>query len=177
VPLSLEHSKELLSIAYVYAVAGMARVNMGCDLRDYGVDGNFTRITHLPHRRRHINDGPRMNFQLKATTKAFLEGDSLVYDLESKTYNDFVHWAREQSAPTILLVLCLPPNLQEWIEHSEERLLLRRCCYYHKLQPSTEVANEDSTKRIFIPNQQLFTAEALHGLIDQVKNGVFYEAQ
>lgn len=159
-PITMQHSQECLSLAYIYALAGMAGVNISIDrVYDYGVDGTLLPVTGGARR---VETGFKLDFQLKSTTRWQHDGEHVVYDLEAKTYNDLV--GRDPAAVRcILILLCLPAEQAEWLGASETELLLRRCCYWTAIVggPTENVA----TKTIRIPRTSLLTAESVHAAL------------
>lgn len=163
-----QHTEEWLSRAYVMAIAARAGVGIGNPYQDYGVDGTFSKIQFLNGRRRET--GVKIDYQLKASKNWKIEGEHVVYDLEAKTYNDLV--ARNitrRSVPLILLLLSLPEDTTQWIEQSEDHLIVRRCCYWSRFSGS--FTNNSRTTRIRISRQHLFTPETLIALLDHVEKG------
>lgn len=162
--ITLPHTQESLCLAHIYALAGMAGVNYDVSYRyDYGVDGQFADVTHRPDGRR-VASGYPLDFQAKATVNWQLVDGRIVYDLESKTYNDMV--GRDVSETTLLLILlCLPQAATDWHEVISDGMTttLRHCCYWHVLHGDPCV--NASTKRIFIPAEQLLTPKTLQELL------------
>lgn len=159
--LTVQHSEESLCLAHIYAVAGMAGLDHAIrDIHDYGVDGQFEEIVVFDSGR--TNSGHPLAFQAKATMNWDLVDDTIAYNLEARTYNNMVR--RTSGAVTLILILlCLPRDRALWHAASHDGTLLRNCCYYHLLR-GDPVPNT-STKRIFIPRDQILTAEALKELV------------
>lgn len=163
-----QHIAEDLSRAYVQAVAAKAGVNLSTRVHDYGVDGTFHPIRIVNGRR--AEAGFPLDFQLKASKNWTMNEEHAVYDLEVKTYNDLILRKSTSGAiPCILILLCLPENPQEWLEISEEQLLLRRCCYWHYL--TGDLTENTETIRVRIPKAQRLTLESLLALLQRVKEG------
>jgi hypothetical protein len=163
VSITVAHIKENLCAAHIYAVAGMAGAALGVrHVQDYGVDGQFDAVVSRGKRR--IVTGFSLPFQAKATVNWEIEENHVVYDLESKTYNDMV--TRTEAESTLLLVLlCLPKDPPDWHVTTAACTTLRNCCYWH-LVKGDPVENEKSTKRIWIPEEQLLTPASLQELME-----------
>lgn len=164
-----QHMAEDLSEAYVRAVAARARITLSAMRNhDYGVDGTFNRIQTINGRR--AETGFKLDFQLKASKNWTEQDGKVIYDLPVKNYNDLVDRATKRNAtPFILVLLCLPDAVENWIEITAEHLLLRKFCFWHRLSgPRTDNA---VTKRIEIPSAQRLTAEAVSSLLEQVEKG------
>ena len=166
--LTEQHIAEDLSRAYVQAVAAKAGVNLSTRVHDYGVDGTFHPIRIINGRR--AEAGFPLDFQLKASKNWEMNENQIVYDLEVKTYNDLIHrGSTSRAVPCILILLCLPENPQEWLELSEEQLLLRKCSYWHHV--TGDLTENTETIRIRIPQAQRLTSESLLALLERVKGG------
>ncbi|MBT9588267.1 DUF4365 domain-containing protein [bacterium] len=163
------HQKEALSIAYVEAISARAGVNIAFAARhDYGIDGSFRPVVIVGNQR--CETGHHLNFQLKATTRWTVEGDHVLYPMEVRTYNHLVRIASELGAcPTVLLLLCLPDGPDNWLSHSSDQLILRRCCYYLRLQGSESSNTDNVTVRI--PTHQHLSPESLLSLVEQMRLG------
>lgn len=162
-----QHTQECLTRAFIHALTGGAGVN--CSLGaffDYGFDGQFKPVIvrGTGARERRVESGFHLDFQLKSTTLWEFENDHVVYDLEAKTYNDFV--TRDPDATgAILILLCLPEDEVEWANFTEDHLALRHCCYWAKLNGDpTDNAN---TKRVRIPRTNLLTVDSLKQILNE----------
>jgi hypothetical protein len=162
------HIIESLSRAYVRALAGKAGLNLSVREYDYGVDGNFDEITIRNKRR--VESGFSLSFQLKASTQWQRDDNTVIYDLEAKTYNDLVLRRNFRMAvPCILILFALPPDSSQWLIYNEEEMRLRGSCYWDYLS-GAPTENRQSV-RIKIPRQQRLTSESLLDLIEKVKTG------
>jgi len=107
VSITIQHIKENLCAAHIYALAGMAGVALGLrHVNDYGVDGQFDPVVIRGSRR--VISGIPLPFQAKSTVDWQIKDGHVIYDLESKTYNDIV--SRTDAEATLLLVLLCLPN-------------------------------------------------------------------
>ena len=166
-PITIEHTKENLCAAHVYAICASAGVLLGnAHVHDYGVDGVFNTV--INRRARRVVSGFPLDFQAKSTVNWEFKDNHVIYDLESKTYNDIV--SRSDAETTLMLILlCLPKNCTDWHSVTAQYTTLRNCCYYHTLK-GCPVENENSTKRIRIPLTQVLTAESLTQLLAAEKS-------
>jgi hypothetical protein len=166
--LPIQYVEELLSLAHVQAIAGRAGVSLFCPDRDFGVDGTFRRLTVLENRR--FPSGFALDFQLKASTQCQFEANSIVYDLEVKTYNDLINRRLGGDAiPCILILKILPTDSSKWLDISETGLFLQGGCYWDYLQ-GTPSSNQ-KTVRIRIPKTQLFTPDILLQMLNRIATG------
>jgi hypothetical protein len=144
-----------LSIAYVHALAVKCNFEFGIPRIDndsvdvyISANGKLSADSTI--------HSPKIDIQLKATTNWVLDSDGkIAYDLKIKNYNDL---RSNCLVPKILVLLCLPKNRDEWISHSENELILRKCAYWISLKGSGDTLNE-STVRIHLT--ELFTDNTL----------------
>lgn len=168
--LTTQHVEEDLSRAYVQAIAAKARVNLALRERshDYGIDGTFHQVSYRDGHRK--ESGFSLDFQLKASIRAAVNGQHVAYDLDAKTFNFLVERAaRKNTCPAILILLVLPQDPVDWLALSEEQLVLKRCCYWTTIPRA--VTSNASSKRIIIPRSRQLTPEKLTSLIGSVANG------
>ena len=162
-----QHTQESMSRSYIHAIAGRAGVNLLLTREfDYGFDGTFREVIVRGGRR--VESGFPLDFQLKCTTNWRHEGDLVAYNIETKTYNDLVT-RHPLGVGAVLILLCIPPEEESWVEFSEEAMMLRRCCYYSVLS-GDPVPNENSKKRISIPRANVLSADSLRDLISSERN-------
>jgi hypothetical protein len=153
-----------LSYAYLHAVAAKAAVacqycsrtfdSTGVDaqlkvVRDFG-PGALTELT--------------VEVQLKATIRQPGERlNRLAYFLaDIGRYNRLR--AETIVPPRVLVVLFLPEDAEEWLRHTDEQLVLKRCAYWVSLKGAPESAN-DSGQTIYIPRDQVFSPEGLTSML------------
>lgn len=165
-PITEQHRKEDLGQAYVRAVIAKAGFNYGKDDHDYGIDGTIKEVTNI--KGRFFPSGAGICYQLKSSCDVQFQDDVVIYDLESKNYNDLV--ADTLTFPIILILFVLPKSEDEWLSVTENEMIIRRCAWWYSLKgrPST---NNSATKRIQIPRNQIFSPESLIELMKKAKGG------
>jgi hypothetical protein len=164
-----QHKQEQLSRAYINAVVAHAghKFQPATEL-DYGVDGCVKQIKHSNNRR--YESGYGFDVQLKATTTWEIDNNCIVYDLEAKTYNDLARRFTEPRATELILaVLCLPPDESEWLEISQEKLVLKKCCYWCQLKDGP--TENETSKRIRIPIVNILSPISIQRILDKVERG------
>ena len=134
---------------------------------DYGIDGSIKEVREI-RPGRHFETGIGINFQLKSSSNITVEDDFLVYDIESKAYNDLVYDGTV--FPNILILFVMPSNENEWLSVERERLQIRQFALWHSLKGLPQTDN-DARKRIRIPLEQILTPDNLSSLMDKVKGG------
>lgn len=165
-PITVQHQKEALSQAYVRAVIAKAGFNFGKTDFDYGIDGTIKDV--INRNGRYVDSCFGINFQLKSSCDVTFENGLVIYDLESKNYNDLV--AESSMLPNILILLALPLNSDEWLEVTAEQLVMKKCAWWCSLEGQEPTTNQ-ATKRIAIPDCQIFSPAALVALMEKVKGG------
>ena len=156
---------EQFSRAYVTAVAtgagcGVTRIEPDIDSLD------------LELRRRDIGTpvrSPQVDVQLKATYTDNLHPTSLSYALDKRTYDNLRDPNR--GVPCILVVVRIPPRLEDWTHHDEDRLLIRRCGYWVSLRGMPNLPDGQQTRTISIPRTQVFDVVGCDALFARLANG------
>lgn len=129
-PLTLNHKKEQLSIAYIRAV--VAAAGFSCTKPDVDDDSVDVIISCSGT----YGDGallrsPRIELQAKATaTKLEPKSNFLKFSLPIKNYEDL---KGRTLVPRILVVMLVPEEVGTWIEQSEDHMRMRSCAYWVSL--------------------------------------------
>lgn len=165
-PMPLNAKKENLGRAYVRTVIASVGLNCSTDENDYGLDGTIKGVSE--RNGRYHNNGFSIEYQLKSSWDVTFEDDVLVYDLESKNYNDLVLW--EGTCPAILILFVLPREEEQWVDFSAEGLTIHNCAWWCSLEGQQPTDNKD-TKRIRIPLKQVFSPDALKEMMGKVERG------
>lgn len=162
------HKQELLHRAYVSAVVAIAGLKLTWGEPEYGVDCSMqdvkTFVTPRGIKRNEVS-GPILQFQLKSTVRWELRRNQIIYDMEADAYNKLV-----DSEGRLLILYCLPDNINDRICVKEEELILKKCCYWFHVTGSLCGKTQ---KRIYIPSDQLFIPSCLRELLLQLKLGRF----
>lgn len=159
-PLSPPNIESELSYAYLHAVASQA----GMSCRDgnrhednNGIDAQLTGwLTFVDANTLTEVD---IKIQLKATiAEPDDDGTNFSYRLAgANRYNDLR--SETISVARILVVLFLPRNAAEWLNHAPEQLVLRRCAYWQSLRGAPQITADSAV--IKFPKMQQFSPEGL----------------
>ncbi len=152
--------EELLSIAYVHAVATRAGYVTATPEKD--LDGVDMRI--------HAGGGmrPALDLQLKATINLREAGDERVsFPLPLRNYN-FLRIAAQ--TPRLLVVLDLPKDRERWMTVTEDELIIRHRAYWMNLRGWDETDNTASVT-VRIPKRNRLNVDSLRALMEQSRNG------
>ena len=148
------------SLAYAQAVASVAGFfvqNAGRGFDKEGID-----MTVLRRGPRGSTTSTRLDLQVKSYTGE-AQGDPWPYDLDVKAYRDLI--PTDYQVPRVLVVVRVPSDVQDWMAHSEDQLLLRRCGYWLSLRGAAPTSNT-STTRVQISRSNLFDAAGLTSLMN-----------
>lgn len=171
--LSQPNIESELSYAYLHAIA--AKAGMACRVGDRHEDNNGVDAT-LTAWGPFVDGGylteVDIKVQLKATTATPVDsGANLSYFLKGVNRYDDLRTATVDIA-RILVVLFLPDDAQDWLNHTENELALRRCAYWQSLRGAPATAN-GSGATVYLPKNQMFTPEALTALATQLSRREF----
>ncbi len=164
--LTEQHIKEGLSKSYVKAVANRAGFNCSEFQYDYGMDGTIEGVQYRENRM--VMDGFKLDYQLKSTTNVEFKDGYIIYDLESKNYNDLIN--SNVGTPRILILFILCTDQSKWLTINCDNTIFQKCAWWISLK-NEEMTLNKTKKTIKIPNSQIFDVENLVKLMYKVKNG------
>lgn len=104
-----------------------------------------------------------LDFQLKATANPKVSDDSLIFDLDVRTYNLLREETR--SGYGVLAVVVIDPDRSSWLTMNHGHTLLVRCAYFIELYGKPSTTNSTSI-RLHIPRSNLLTVPAIKKLMD-----------
>ena len=158
--LTVPDQEELLSIAYVHAVAARAGYVTAVYERDrHGID---MRIQAGGDMR------PALDLQMKATINLrHLNDGNVSFPLPRRNY-DLLREAAQ--TPSLLVVLELPTERANWMTITEDELVMRRRAYWLSLLGCPESTNR-TTVTVRIPKANTFDVEGLQALMEQSRTG------
>lgn len=154
-----------LSYAYIHAIASRSGFscsqanrhedNAGIDVyirsENKFLDAN-SKITSL-----------QLQLQLKATIKAPVEAnDKLPHSIKVKQYNKLRSITLGQQR--LLVVYYLPREKEEWLNHTENALVTKRCAYWVSLRGAPDVNDQDNVT-VYIPRSQILSHNSLMTLM------------
>ena len=157
--LTTADKEEALSRAYAYAVA--ARAGYTTAWRNFDRDGVDLQINAGGAMR------PALDIQLKATINLGSPRDGY-FRFPLKT-NNYELLRIDTQTHRILVVLDLPRDQSRWLTITLDELVLRRNAYWMSLKDHEESANQTSVT-VYIPENQLFDADALRRLMERSRN-------
>lgn len=162
--------QEGLSCSYIKAIANIAGYPIDFPKTDFGTDALIYELKTRESGRISTSGAypPFLFVQIKSTHN-FRESDTHIsYDLRNKNYNDLVDTST--FAPKILVVLCMPSDKNEWVKHSIEELILRKCAYWTYLGGLPSVADTNGTTVVHIPKSRVFSPAMFESIMAKIRN-------
>ena len=163
--MDISQQKEQFSSTYVRAVASVA----GCSLYTPSVDDDSVDLGLAARGGTGPILSPRLELQLKCTSRNVLEESFVRYPLKLKNYDDL---RISTLVPRILVVVLVPEDLADWLQQQEEELCLRYCGYWISLRGMSETQNT-KTVTVELPRSNQFTVETLQSMIQRISFGGF----
>ncbi|MBC8076236.1 MAG: DUF4365 domain-containing protein [Chloroflexales bacterium] len=164
--MDLSQRKEQFSIAFVRAIASVA----GYAVYKQEVDEDSVDIGIAARGGAGTVRSPRLELQLKCTAQAVWRQNKLLFPLKKKNYDDLR--GEDLLVPRILVVLCVPNQLDDWLTHSSDALVLRYCAYWLSLRLFEERQNARSVT-VTLPQANAFTVAALHAMMQSIARKEF----
>ncbi len=155
---------EQFSLAYVQAVAAAA----GCSAVRPDVDDDSIDLSLKRRVRGTVRSSPQLDLQVKATYGDCIGDGHLTYSLKLKNYDDL----RDPVlvVPRILVVVHMPKDVEAWLSHGEEKLVLYRCGYWMSLCGMPESDN-DTSQTVKLPRNSLLSVESLDSIFVRLAAG------
>lgn len=157
--------KEQFSIAWVRAVVSVA----GYAVYQPEVDDDSIDLGIAMRGGRGTIRSPRLEVQLKCTAEPIWKSDSMRFTLKKKNYDDLR--GDDVLVPRMLIVVCVPDTVSQWLDQNEKRMVLKRCGYYLSLRDFSELPELQKLVTVHIPRQQQFTVEELKCLMEMIGKG------
>jgi len=162
--MDLSQQKEQFSFAYVRAVAAAA----GYGVSEPSVDDDSIDLSIASRSATGSVKRPRLELQVKCTEAPLLDEDSFRFPLKPKNYEDLR--VSEVLVPRILVVVRVPDDVGDWLQASDEALVLRRCGYWRSLRGMVSTENKSSIS-VELSRQDRFTVDSLRGIMDRISKG------
>ena len=112
---------------------------------------------------------PRLELQLKSTSRDIQDDNSIRYPLKLKNYDDLR--MDNFAIPRILVIVLIPEKLEDWLTQSETQLCIRNCGYWNSLRGNPITQNTTAVTAT-IPRTNQFTVVALQSIMEGISQGV-----
>ena len=164
--------KEQLSYAYIHAIASKA----GFSCERPAIDRDSVDAVICARRQLAVDSvvmSPRIEIQLKATSKPDEKGGQYVFFLPLRAYDDL---RGPTMVPRFLVLLVLPKDKKSWVTHHEKHLISRRCAYWCSLKGAPESANSTG-ETVYIPKKNALSPDELKVLLVRAsrRQDILYE--
>ena len=156
--MELGQRKEQFSHAFVRAVAAAAGFSVSLP----GVDYESVDMTLSGGTSEGLTCPPRIDLQLKCSSRELVRGDQVIYPLDLKNYNELK--ISEVLVPRLLVIVLVPSSESEWIQQTEGELSMRRCGYWLSLLGMPDTTNSANVS-VRLPRANIFDVSALRGLM------------
>jgi hypothetical protein len=152
-----EEQKQQFSFAYVRAVGAVA----GVEVEQRSID------RHSVDLQVEASGGafPSLGIQVKCTSTNCIRAGAVHYPLKKKNYEDLR--VTGLITPRILVVVVVPPDLNQWTSQNEQALVMRRCGYWMSLEGEPITKNK-TVVTVHIPTAQVFTPRALRDILNTI---------
>jgi hypothetical protein len=163
--MDINQQKEQFSNTYLQAVTTVAgysiyKPSVDDDSVDWGIaaKGGTGRVR-----------APRLELQLKSTSRDVQDNNSIRYPLKLKNYDDLR--MDNFAIPRILVVVLIPEKTEDWLTQSDEKLCMRYCGYWASLVGMPETSNTTNVT-VTLPKSNQFTVAALQSIMERISQGV-----
>ena len=130
----IDQRKQQFSDAYVSAVAAAA----GFTTSKPDVDDDSVDLKISANKRFHASRA-ELNLQLKCTAGIDRGKGTFPFELMVKNYEELR--GTDVLVPRLLVVVCVPENVNEWLTQEEDGLTMYHCGYWHSLRAADPSSN------------------------------------
>jgi hypothetical protein len=155
--------KEEFSLAYIRAVATVAGYHTS--RLDFDQDSVDLLIASVGSRG--TSRSPRLEIQAKCTSQNLASDETIAFPLPIKNYDDL---RSDVLVPRILIIVTVPDDIGDWIDQSEQQLIIRHCGYWVSLKGRPDTDNTECIT-VQVPRSQIFSPNALRSIMSAVSNG------
>lgn len=168
--MDIEKIKEDLSICYLKTISAINGIALEQCLHDEdSIDVIIKKIITLENE---MKFNSQISVQLKATSSPSqysVKGNEITYKLKAKNFNDL---CAASAMPSMLALLILPENSEEWVGWSEDELMLKGEMFWIGLQNQKETDNNSSVS-IKIPMTNRLNCKSIIELLQRVAKGEY----
>lgn len=157
--------KEQFNVAYVCAMAAQAGLNYATPV----VDEDSVDLMLMGKGYAGKLRNPQIHLQLKCTSQDLLSGDFIKFPLPKKNYDDLR--SDNVVCPQYLVVLLVPEDHEDWVQHHPECMTLHNRCYWVSIRGYPDSDNQTKVT-VEIPLTQRLTTDELRHLMGQASKGI-----
>jgi len=165
-----KQQREELSKAYVHAVAARCGVKVGSWSQDAGcIDVSIAGSGVLGAG---AWSDPQIDLQLKASDdpRHILRDGRIACSLRHAHHEQLI---APRSIAKMLVVLILPRDSEQWLTHTPESLILRRCAWWKRMTGEAPVLpSAEGFVTVHLPPTQQFSPQALREIMQRISMGL-----
>ena len=154
--------KEQFSLAYVHAVATVA----GFDLGRFNVDDDSVDVVLKASDRLGDLDGLHLSLQLKCTQNLAGNADNWSFRLKRKNYEDLRRVSTHLQ--TLLVVLHVPVEVDEWLQWGPDEMTLKRRAYWVSIRGRPTLPPGQASATVQIPRRNVFDVAGLRAVAEKM---------
>ncbi|MEN8221436.1 MAG: DUF4365 domain-containing protein [Pseudomonadota bacterium] len=157
-------------MAYIHAIAAAA----GFGIEKPQIDMDSVDLVVKQYGDSQLEDYPEYDalyVQLKCTSRSeLIKADHIAYPLKIKNYN---YLRKKTMNPSILIVLHVPEETQDWLKCSEQELTLCYSAYWLSLENKPDVTNgkKDQRVTVHVPLKNKLTVKELERIMNLLAKG------
>ena len=159
-----DDQKEQFSFAYARAVAAVAKVAVS----EPSVDDDSIDLFFKVRGGGGVVRSAQLDAQVKCTEAANVNEAHVAHRLKLKNYDELR--PTDVLVPRILIVVLVPDQIADWVNHSEQELALRNCGYWMSLRGFPATTNTTS-ETVHLPRLNQFNVAALQQIMARIGNG------
>lgn len=148
-PLAENDQKSIIGESALTIIASLAGYSLVPPPKDKGVD--FSVHKFAVRGERLLDMGSVVDIQLKSSSRYSEDSGHIIYDLESKTFNDMVFRNQNGNIPFILVLMTLEDSASSSVIVREREIAIKRSMYWYRTKETVPRENEESRVRIRIP--------------------------
>lgn len=164
-----KQQREEISKAYVHAVAARCGFKVGNWSQDAGCIDVSIAASGV------VGAGtfsdPQIDLQLKASNdpRHLLQDGRVAFSLRHAHHEQLI---APRSIAKLLVVLILPSDPDQWLSHSPESLILRRCAWWKRMTGEAPIPpSAEGFVTVHLPREQHFSPQALQAMMQRISMG------
>lgn len=163
--MDINSQKEFFSYAYVRAVAAVAGFSV--QEADRVMDNAGIDLAITSPKEGEVGFFPRCDAQVKCSWVIQETQNSIKYPLPVKNYNVLRNEKALPTAPVILIVVLVPREVKDWINISEEKIIMKKCGYWASLKGMPPTQNQTNVT-VELPRVNLLTPDSLTQIMEKI---------
>ena len=160
--------KEEISISYLHALCAMKGISFEPQTHDD--DSIDIMLKKVFCRADNSKYNAQISVQLKSTSSDYKEqAENYSYSLKKKNYDDL---RMPATVKPYLFLLILPEDDSDWVTHSIEELVIKKCMFWLDLKDLPDNDNTSSVT-VYFPKSNYVSSETLDKILRNVAEEVY----